>query len=89
MFTDTEDHQPHLVFDLSIKMPVDNIWVERKKEAGLPGTCRRGERRKIEIPGEERWNSVIDTWEIFQNEGGNRKHPESVLGSKTNALYRR
>jgi len=28
---------PQLVFDLSIKMPVANGWVEI--EAGLPGSC--------------------------------------------------
>ena len=45
LVSDAEGPRPQLVFDLSIKMPVANGWVE-KKEAGLPGPCRLAERRR-------------------------------------------
>lgn len=47
LFIDTKGPCPHLVFDLSIKMPLADVWAER--EAALPGSCRlgRGELRDL------------------------------------------
>jgi hypothetical protein len=72
----------------SIKMPVANGWVERKRrDFRLPPA-----RREKELLGGERWNRFRATGEIFQNVGGKwptKWQPESVLSSKTNGLHRR
>jgi len=45
----------------------------QKKEAGLPGSHRLGERTKILILGEKRQNRLGVAGEIFQNVGRKRK----------------
>lgn len=70
----------------------------RKKEAGLPDSCRlerrEGRKGRIKVLGGERWNRLRAAEEIFQNLGRKGKQPTegqlgSVLGSKTNGLHRR
>jgi hypothetical protein len=56
-----------LALDQSIKMPVTNGWLE---EAGLPGSYRRGERKRIQILGGERPDRLRATGEISQNVDG-------------------
>ena len=69
-----------------------NGWAE---EMGLPGFHRLKERKRIEIFGGKRRNRLRAVGKIFQKcrQKGKAEptegQPESVLGSKTNALYRR
>jgi len=95
VFTDAEGPCPQLIFDLLIKMPVANGWVERKRRASRFLQGRKEERVGRRDPVTwERETEQGALGEIFQNAGRKGNRPiegqlESVLGSKTIEFHRR